>query len=142
MIPRLPPVLLAVIGGASIYGAKLLLDKLEPKLLGAPGSSDLAEKRIRFRQNVRLGGVAIVGTGVLYAAYWAYDARIHRPSPAVSTQNSVDFYQDQYDARERRQRDDAARIRKEQRISEEVAQRRLTEEQLSMERIASDGQLK
>ncbi|KAL0078724.1 hypothetical protein J3Q64DRAFT_1838291 [Phycomyces blakesleeanus] len=142
MIPRLPPFLLAVVGGASIYGVKILLDKLEPKLLGAPGSSDHAEKRIRFRQNVRLGGAVIVGTGVLCAAYWAYDARINRPSPAVSTQNSVDFYQDQYDARERRQRDDAARIKEEQRVSETVAQKRLTEEQLSMERIASSNQLK
>lgn len=70
MLPRLPPLLLAVIGGVSIYGIKAVLDRIEPKALGPPGSSEHAERVFRIKQHARRAGYAAAGSGVLYAAYW------------------------------------------------------------------------
>lgn len=70
MIPRLPPLLLAVLGGASVYGIKYALDKVEQKAIGPPGSSDHYEKVLKYRQNVKRLGIAAAVSGVIYAGYW------------------------------------------------------------------------
>lgn len=67
MIPRLPPLLLALIGGASVYGIKYILDKMEPKAIGPPGYNDA---RARYLQYMRKSTIAAAGAGVLYFGYW------------------------------------------------------------------------
>lgn len=70
MLPRLPPLLLALLGGASVYGIKVILDRLEPKAIGPPGSSEHAERLHRYRTFVRRGTLAAAASGVAYAGYW------------------------------------------------------------------------
>jgi hypothetical protein len=71
MIPRLPPLVLAAIGSASIYGIKYVLDRLEPKAIGPPGSSDHFDKVLKYRRNVKWAGRAAAVSGVIYAGYWS-----------------------------------------------------------------------
>ncbi len=69
MIPRLPPLLLALLGGGAIYGIKYTLDKFEPKAIGPPGSSEHYEKVLKYRQNVKRLGIAAAVTSVMYGGY-------------------------------------------------------------------------
>lgn len=70
MIPRLPPILLAVLGGASVYGIKYMLDRFEPKAIGPPGSGDHYERVLNYRRNVKRVGIAAAVSGALYVGYW------------------------------------------------------------------------
>jgi hypothetical protein len=70
MIPRLPPVVLAAIASAAIYGAKHVLDRFEPKAIGPPGSSEQAEKLFKYRRNVKRVGLLTAVSGIIYAGYW------------------------------------------------------------------------
>ncbi|KAI8150101.1 hypothetical protein BJV82DRAFT_9822 [Fennellomyces sp. T-0311] len=135
MIPRLPPLLLAVLGGASIYGIKVILDRLEPVAIGPPGSSEHAEKMNKIKTFARRGGFAMAAAGTLYAGYWAYEKRTHRPIPAASHSNgdAEAFYRDQYSDRERRFGAEHTKMKEEQQEREERARSRLAAEQASME---------
>ncbi|KAI8377617.1 uncharacterized protein BYT42DRAFT_570984 [Radiomyces spectabilis] len=148
MLPRLPPLLLAALGGASIYGIKWVLDKMEPKALGPPGSSEHAERVYKYRQNVRRVGMAAAASGIVYGAYWLYESRVHRPTPAVSsetTDGNDTFYNDQYSSRERRFREESEKMKAKQRQKEEELQRQLESEQALMSKtmdgpvISHDG---
>lgn len=66
MIPRLPPLLLAFIGGASVYGIKYALDRFEPKAIG---SGKDFEKVLKYRQNVKRVGIAAAVSSVLITGY-------------------------------------------------------------------------
>lgn len=71
MIPRLPPLLLALIGGASIYGIKAVLDRLDPPAIGPPGSSERAARMLKYRDYARRGGIVAVAAGFAWAGYWS-----------------------------------------------------------------------
>lgn len=71
MIPRLPPLLLALIGGASIYGIKAVLDRLDPPAIGPPGSSERAQRMLRYKDYARRGGIVAVAAGFAWAGYWS-----------------------------------------------------------------------
>lgn len=76
MIPRLPPFLLAVLGGASVYGVKYLLDRFEPKAIGPPGSGDHYERVLKYRQNIKRVGMAAAASAVIYGGYWSKDCSV------------------------------------------------------------------
>jgi hypothetical protein len=78
MIPRLPPLVLAAIGSASVYGIKYVLDRLEPKAIGPPGSSDHFEKVLKYRRNVKWAGRAAAVSGVIYAGYWSKFGNLYK----------------------------------------------------------------
>ncbi|CEG81893.1 hypothetical protein RMATCC62417_16036 [Rhizopus microsporus] len=138
MIPRLPPVVLAAIAGAAVYGFKHVLDRLEPKAIGPPGSFEQAERIYKFRQNVKRAKVATAVSGLVYAAYWVYDSRQHRSTPAVLTKDdkdAVEFYKDQYSERDRRYKMERERLRQSEREHELKSKRQLEEELESMQKI-------
>ncbi|CAO3658743.1 unnamed protein product [Rhizopus stolonifer] len=125
MIPKLPPVILAAIAGAAIYGAKNVIDRFEPKAIGPPGSSNMQKNCSR---------IAAAVSGIVYASYWAYESRQHRSSPAVLTKNKTgDFYQDQYSERDRNYTLEKKRLNQLERERELEAQKHL-EEVKSMEK--------
>lgn len=67
MIPRLPPLLLAAIGSASIYGIKYAMDRFETKAIG---SGQDFEKILKYRQKVKRVGIAAAVSGVILAGYF------------------------------------------------------------------------
>lgn len=71
MIPRLPPLVLALVGGASIYGIKFMLDRFEPKAIGPPGSTEHLERVMKYRKNVKRVAIASVVSGAIYGVYWS-----------------------------------------------------------------------
>ncbi|KAI8644813.1 hypothetical protein BD408DRAFT_441368 [Parasitella parasitica] len=129
MIPRLPPLVLAFVGGASIYGIKFILDRIETKAIGPPGSAEHFEKVLKYRQNVKRVAIASAASGAIYGAYCIYDARQHRVSPAVNQ----DFYQDQYSERDRRFQAENIQRQIAQREKELVAKQHLEQEVTAME---------
>ncbi|KAI9321602.1 hypothetical protein BX666DRAFT_1903896 [Dichotomocladium elegans] len=136
MIPRLPPILLALIGGASAYGIKCLMDRLEPPAIGPPGSSEQAEKMLKYKAYARRGGIVAMGAVVAYTGYWLYDKRTHRVSPAYqsgSKEEADAFYKDQYSERERKYRQEVQKAQDEQRLREKIARERLNTEQIVMD---------
>ncbi|KAI9491401.1 hypothetical protein BDB00DRAFT_489179 [Zychaea mexicana] len=141
MIPRLPPLLLALIGGASVYGIKVILDRLEPMAIGPPGSSEHAEKLNKIKIFARRGGIAMAAAGTIYAGAWAYGKRTHRPTPAASHTdgNEEGFYSDQYSDREQRFRAETEKLKQEQQQKEQHARSRLAAEQASMENRTSSS---
>ncbi|KAI9486137.1 MAG: hypothetical protein EXX96DRAFT_547788 [Benjaminiella poitrasii] len=144
MIPRLPPVILALLGGASIYGIKYVLDKLEPKALGPPGSSAAAEQQmdrvLNYRRNVKRVGIAAAASGVIYAGYYMYELRQHRASPAIMmTENDRNeqkaFYEDQYREREKRFARERAEMKRLERERELSRKEQLDKEVSAMENM-------
>ncbi|KAI7878490.1 hypothetical protein K492DRAFT_238557 [Lichtheimia hyalospora FSU 10163] len=136
MIPRLPPLLLALLGGASIYGIKAVLDRLDPPAIGPPGSSERAQRMLKYKDYARRGSIVAVAAGFAWAGYWMYDKRTHRPMPASQSGNKEEaesFYRDQYSDRERRFQQEQLKARDEQRQREALARARLMAEQISME---------
>lgn len=65
MIPRLPPLILALLGGVSVYGIKYALDRFEPKAIG--GGKEY--ERLVYRRNVKRAGIAAGIAGLGYAGY-------------------------------------------------------------------------
>ncbi|KAI9259531.1 hypothetical protein BDA99DRAFT_560956 [Phascolomyces articulosus] len=139
MIPRLPPLLLAVIGGASVYGIKALLDRLEPVAIGPPGSHEHAEKMNKLKIAARRGGIAMAAAGTIYAGVWIYNKRTHRTTPAASHIPGDDkaFHSDQYNNRDVRLREETIKMKEEQQEREQLARSRLTAEQASMDNRTS-----
>ncbi|KAI8987333.1 hypothetical protein BDF20DRAFT_832278 [Mycotypha africana] len=140
MIPRLPPLLLALLGGASIYGIKHVMDKLEQKSLGPPGSSEHYEKMYRFRRNVKTIGMATAFTSVVFAGYYVYTSRQHRETPAAMYNRNNDdelFYQDQYKERERRYAEERALSKEKEKAKERQAKEHLLKEKQAMEQLLS-----
>ncbi|KAI7904807.1 uncharacterized protein BX663DRAFT_503601 [Cokeromyces recurvatus] len=139
MIPRLPPVVLALLGGASIYGIKYVLDKIEPKAIGPPGSSEQMSRVLNYRRNVRRIGVAVAVSGIIYTGYWAYDLRKHRNSPAVIAKNNLDeqkaFYEDQYREREKRYIKEIEELKRKEKDKELFIKQHLDKEVLAMENM-------
>ncbi|OBZ83361.1 hypothetical protein A0J61_08585 [Choanephora cucurbitarum] len=137
MIPRLPPVLLALIGGASVYGIKYALDRFETKAIGPPGSSDYYEKAYAYRRNMKRIGIAGAVSAMIYAGYWVYDARQHRQSPAVMSRNDIEynqsFHEDQYRERERKYALEREALRTAEKEKEQMLRRHLEKEVLAME---------
>lgn len=70
MIPRLPPALIALLGGATVYGFKYVMDRYEPKAIGPPGSHEHAEKVLQYRRKFKRAGYAAAATGIIFAGYW------------------------------------------------------------------------
>ncbi|KAI8993335.1 hypothetical protein BDB01DRAFT_832163 [Pilobolus umbonatus] len=139
MIPRLPPLLIAVIGGASIYGIKYMIDRTEPRALGAPGSHERALKMLQHKLNFQRLGIAAAVTGILYTGYWVYDSRQHRPSPAVIHKQSAEFYQDQYQERENRLSREREEMKRVQNEEERRKQRQSEQEVIAMKRVLSES---
>ncbi|KAL7311444.1 hypothetical protein PS15m_009207 [Mucor circinelloides] len=133
MIPRLPPLVLALVGGASIYGIKFMLDRFEPKAIGPPGSTEHIERVLRYRQNVRRVAIASVASGAIYGVYWMYDARRHRASPSVISNKNEDFYQDQYSERDKRFQSENLKRQIAAREKELIAKQHLEQEVTAME---------
>ncbi|KAL9544200.1 hypothetical protein MBANPS3_007749 [Mucor bainieri] len=133
MIPRLPPLMLALVGGASIYGIKFMLDRFEPKAIGPPGSTEHIERVLKYRQNVKRVAIASAISGALYGVYWMYDARQHRASPSVISNTNEDFYQDQYTERDKRFQSEYIKRQMAEREKEMVAKQHLEQEVTAME---------
>ncbi|KAI9268804.1 hypothetical protein BY458DRAFT_511100 [Sporodiniella umbellata] len=128
MMPRLPPVVLAAMAGAAIYGAKHVLDRLEPKAIGPPGSSEHAEKVLKYRQNVKKAGIASAILGFAWVGYWAYESRQNRSSPSVTVKNHTDDdYQDQYSVRDKYYTIEKERLKKQERHLENKKEREVIE---------------
>ncbi|KAI8050157.1 uncharacterized protein B0P05DRAFT_563299 [Gilbertella persicaria] len=138
MIPRLPPVLLALIGGASVYGIKYALDRFEPKAIGPPGSSEHYERVLKYRRNVKNAGVAAAASGLIYAGYWIYESRQHRQSPAVVShkdyEHSRAFYEDQYKEREKKFAEEREALLQSEREKEKLARQQLEHEVAAMKK--------
>ncbi|KAG0173448.1 hypothetical protein DFQ28_008399 [Apophysomyces sp. BC1034] len=140
MIPRLPPLLLAALGGASIYGIKAVLDKLEQKQIGPPGSSEHAERKIQFRKTTGRIGMAMAAAGLIYAGFWVYNERVTRPTPSSAAAGSRDrFYEDQYSDRDERLRDDIKKINDEQHNREDKVRQRLLESMKNAKESSGDN---
>ncbi|KAG2228095.1 hypothetical protein INT45_009141 [Circinella minor] len=139
MIPRLPPLLLALIGGASVYGIKTLLDRIEPAAIGPPGSSEHAEKMNKMKTMARRGGIAMAAAGAIYTGAWIYNKRTHRPTPAASHNPDDDqsFYSDQYSHREQQYSEERVKMKEEQHQREKRVRSRLAAEQASMDNKSS-----
>ncbi|GAN06970.1 hypothetical protein MAM1_0143d06460 [Mucor ambiguus] len=135
MIPRLPPLILALVGGASIYGIKFMLDRFEPKAIGPPGSTEHIERVLRYRQNVKRVAIASAVSGAIYGVYWMYDARQHRTSPSMISNANEGFYQDQYSERDRRLQSEYVKRQIEEREKELVAKQHLEQEVTAMEDV-------
>ncbi|KAF1800808.1 hypothetical protein V8B55DRAFT_1532631 [Mucor lusitanicus] len=133
MIPRLPPLILALVGGASIYGIKFMLDRFEPKAIGPPGSTEHIERVLRYRQNVKRAAIASAVSGAIYGVYWMYDARQHRASPSVISNTNEGFYQDQYSERDKRLQREYAKRQIAEREKEQFAKQHLEQEVTAME---------
>ncbi|KAK4512512.1 uncharacterized protein ATC70_003213 [Mucor velutinosus] len=133
MIPRLPPFLLALVGGASIYGIKFMLDRFEPKAIGPPGSTEHIERVLRYRQNLKRVAIASAVSGAVYGVYWMYDARQHRPSPSVISNANEGFYQDQYSERDKRFQSEHLKRQMAEREKELAAKQHLEQEVTAME---------
>lgn len=68
MIPRLPPALLLILGGASIYGFKHWMDTMETKAITAnPEQAEKAQRHLRLLKNT---GRFTIGAMVVYAGYY------------------------------------------------------------------------
>ncbi|KAI8882914.1 hypothetical protein K501DRAFT_220231 [Backusella circina FSU 941] len=142
MIPRLPPALIALLGGATVYGFKYMMDRYEPKAIGPPGSHEHVEKVFQYRRRFKRAGYAAAATGVIFAGYWLYESRVHRPTPAISQQNDSnknDFYQDQYGERDKRQYQERMERMKMEREKEQLSRKRLEDEVELMKKIAQDS---
>ncbi|KAI8378305.1 hypothetical protein BD560DRAFT_421912 [Blakeslea trispora] len=141
MIPRLPPLLLALIGGASVYGIKYALDRFETKAIGPPGSSEYYEKVNTYRRNMKRIGTAGAVSAIIYAGYWAYDARQHRQSPAVTSQSDIEyrqsFHEDQYRERERKYALEREALRAAERQKEQMLRQYLEKEVSAMEDVVN-----
>ncbi|CEP10795.1 hypothetical protein [Parasitella parasitica] len=133
MIPRLPPLVLALLGGASVYGIKFILDRIETKAIGPPGSTEHFERVLKYKQNVKRLAIASAISGAIYGAHWIYDARLHRTSPAVLSNKSQEFYQDQYSERDKRFQAEKLQQQIAQREKELVAKQHLEQEVTAME---------
>ncbi|KAG2208363.1 hypothetical protein INT46_003687 [Mucor plumbeus] len=133
MIPRLPPLMLALVGGASIYGIKFMLDRFEPKAIGPPGSTEHLERVLKYKQNVKRVAIASVVSGAIYGVYWMYDARQHRASPSVISNKNRNFYQDQYSERDKRFNTENLQRQIAEREKELVAKQHLELEVTAME---------
>ncbi|OZJ03070.1 hypothetical protein BZG36_04611 [Bifiguratus adelaidae] len=132
--------------GKKVYAAKRFLDQREQKLLGQPGETYMPLTQ-RYPGVIRASKWGAAGAGVVGIAYWAYDKRQHRPTPAISrippsiaegapvdgTTTGTDFYSDQYADRERRYRKELAKLELEQREREALRRQRLEDEDRLMQ---------
>ncbi|KAI8076323.1 uncharacterized protein BX664DRAFT_389653 [Halteromyces radiatus] len=126
MIPRLPPVILLAIGGASIYGIKYWMDKMETKsLTGSPEQAEAAKRHLR---NVKIATRLGIGSVAMGAAYYVYDSWKERPTPSVVKVKDSEFYDNQYSSRDHSYEKTSQSIEQEQRIRAESNLKRLKEE--------------
>ncbi|CAM0136752.1 hypothetical protein VKS41_003565 [Umbelopsis sp. WA50703] len=120
MIPRLPPLLLIALGGATVYGIQNVLSKLEQRALEAPGAKPRIPFRIEHARALRIARTGVIGATLAYTGYWVYDRRHNRPTPASQAYGEQKaFHEDQYADRERAQRQYVDEMRLKQRLSEE-----------------------
>ncbi|KAG2203633.1 hypothetical protein INT47_011727 [Mucor saturninus] len=122
MIPRLPPLILALLGGASIYGIKYALDRFEPKAIG-PGKDF---ERLMYRRNVKRVGVAAGIASLAYAGYTVY---------GHMNKKEEEFYEDQYSVREKQFVMDKAQLDAERKEKESQRQQELEQEVIAMNDI-------
>jgi hypothetical protein len=70
MIPRLPPLLLIALGGATVYGIQNVLSKLEQRALEAPGAKPRIPFRIEHARALRIARTGVIGATLAYTGYW------------------------------------------------------------------------
>ncbi|KAI8095498.1 hypothetical protein BDF21DRAFT_447745 [Thamnidium elegans] len=125
MIPRLPPLILAAIGGASIYGIKYAMDRFETKAIG---SGQDFEKVLKYRQKVKRVGIAAAVSGVILAGCFLSDIN-------KQEKESNEFYQDQYATREKKLAQQKFALDEERREKEVLAGQQLKQEVIAMETL-------
>ncbi|CAO3675964.1 unnamed protein product [Umbelopsis vinacea] len=137
MIPRLPPLLLIAIGGATVYGIQNVLNRLEQRVLESPDAKSRIPFKIQHAAALRVARAGIIGATIAYTGYWIYDKRTSRPTPASQIQGEQKaFHADQYADRERSQRQYVDEMRAKQKIAEEERRAQLRGEVEMMERTS------
>ncbi|KAG2172480.1 hypothetical protein INT44_006653 [Umbelopsis vinacea] len=135
MIPRLPPLLLIALGGATVYGIQNVLSRLEQRALAAPGGQTRIPFKIQHAGALRMARAGVIGATLAYTGYWIYDKRSSRPTPASQKHGEQkSFHADQYADRDRAQRQYVEEMRAQQRLSEDERRAQLRGEVEMMER--------
>lgn len=71
MIPRLPPLLLIAIGGATVYGIQNVLNRLEQRVLESPDAKSRIPFKIQHAAALRVARAGIIGATIAYTGYWS-----------------------------------------------------------------------
>ncbi|RUS30882.1 hypothetical protein BC938DRAFT_478826 [Jimgerdemannia flammicorona] len=136
--PRLPPIVLAVVGSVLVYAGSALYKQLDKRRFLISDSEPRIPRLQRYQSAARASAV-IAATGAVFGVgYFAYYARTHRPTPATISASNVSrevFHDDQYADQERRYKIEMVKSQYEQIEREEMRRRRLEEEGEKMQRI-------